>query len=239
MKTVLITGAGRRTGLGFETARQLGRKGWHVILAARKQDQLDSLVKELRDGGANASSVVMDLMNDASVAAAAKQIGQAFGVLDVLINNAAVMTAGATIEEQDLDELRKTFETNVIGTWSVIQTFIPLLKKSQHPRIVNVSSGAGSFEDPQYGLLHGTVVTNPMGYGISKLAVNGITIKAAKELKPFGILVNSVCPDVTDTWGMGFGRNVLDSAKSVVWGAELPDDGPTGSFFRDGKKLPW
>lgn len=239
MKTVMITGAGRRTGLGFETAKQLGEKGWHVILAARKQEQLDQLVKELKDQGISVSSVPMDLTMDESVAAAATQIAQKFGALDVLINNAAVMTAGGSIEEQDIEELKKTFDTNVIGTWRVIQKFIPLLKKSEHPRIVNVSSGAGSFEDPQYGLLHGTVVTNPMGYGISKLAVNGITVKAAKELKPYGILVNSVCPDVTDTWGMGFGRNVTDSAKSVVWGVELPDDGPTGGFFRDGQKLPW
>lgn len=128
----------------------------------------------------------------------------------------------------------------MIGTWSVTQKFLPLLKKSGHPRIVNVSSGAGSFEDPQYGLLHGTVVQVPMGYGISKLALNGLTVKMAKEFLPYHILVNAVCPDVTDTFGGGmWGRPVEGSAKSIIWAALLPDDGPTGGFFRDGKKLPW
>lgn len=106
-------------------------------------------------------------------------------------------------------------------------------------RVIIASSGAGSYEDPKYGLKHGTFNTEPMGYGISKLALNGVTVKAAHDLAANGILVNSVCPDVTDTWGMGFGRSAEESAKSVVWGATLPDDGPTGGFFRDGEPLPW
>ena len=109
-----------------------------------------------------------------------------------------------------------------------------------HPRVVNVSSGAGSFEDPKYGLLHGTIVTQPMGYGISKLALNGLTVKMAKEFAGDRILVNSVCPDITDTFGTGmFGRPVQESAKSVIWAAMLPNDGPSGGFFRDGEPLPW
>lgn len=104
----------------------------------------------------------------------------------------------------------------------------------------NVSSGAGSFGDLQYGLLNGSQGIPCSGYGISKLAVNGLTLKLAKELEKNHILVNAVCPDITNTFGFGpWGRPVEVSAKSVVWAATLPDDGPTGGFYRDGQALPW
>ena len=104
----------------------------------------------------------------------------------------------------------------------------------------NVSSGAGSFGDPQYGLLNGSQGIPCSGYGISKLAVNGLTLKLAKELEKNHIPVNAVCPDITNTFGFGpWGRPVEVSAKSVVWAATLPDDGPTGGFYRDGQALPW
>jgi len=171
---------------------------------------------------------------------AASHVEKEFGHLDVLINNAAYMRAGESVEKQSIEEVLQVFETNVIGTWNVTQKFIPLLRRSEHGRIVNVSSGAGSYGDPQYGFLDGSMGIPCSGYGISKLAVNGLTIKTAKELESEHILVNAVCPDITDTFGSGmFGRPVEISAKSVVWAATLPDDGPTGSFFRDGKELPW
>ena len=113
------------------------------------------------DGGIEASFTAIDLTDDKSVSNAAAAVEKQYGKIDILINDAALMQAGASVEEQDLDELRRVFNTNVIGTWSVTQKFLPLLKKSEHPRIVNVSSGAGSFEDPQYGLLHGTRKERP------------------------------------------------------------------------------
>ena len=240
MSIVLITGSGRKGGIGFETARQLGRMGNQVIISGRKPERADALLQELHGEGIDVSFTAIDLTDDGNVAVAAAAIEKQYGKIDILINDAALMQAGASVEEQDLDELRRVFDTNVIGTWSVTQKFLPLLKKSEHPRIVNVSSGAGSFEDPQYGFLHGTVVRMPMGYGISKLALNGLTIKMAKEFAPYRILVNSVCPDTTDSFGSGmWGRPVEVSAKSVIWAALLPDDGPTGGFFRDGERLPW
>lgn len=235
-----ITGSGRKGGLGFEVARQLGRDGWTVIISGRKPERADALLEELSADGTGASFVAIDLTDDASVAEAAAEVERRYGRVDVLINDAALMQAGGTVEDQDLDELRRVFDTNVIGTWSVTKKFLPLLRKSAHPRVVNVSSGAGSFEDPKYGLLHGTIVTQPMGYGISKLALNGLTVKMAKEFAGDRILVNSVCPDITDTFGTGmFGRPVQESAKSVIWAAMLPNDGPSGGFFRDGEPLPW
>lgn len=239
MRIVLITGSGRKGGLGYETARQLGDAGDHVILAARRPE-LARLTQELVDAGISASHVTMDTTDEASVRAAAEEVDRRFGRLDVLINNAASMRAGASVEQQDLAEMRMALDTNVIGTWNVTQKFIPLLRKSAHGRIVNVSSGAGSYGDPQYGFLHGSMGIPASGYGISKLALNGLTIKTAKELTADHILVNAVCPDITDTFGSGmFGRPVQVSARSVTWAADLPDDGPTGGFFRDGKPLPW
>ncbi|KFI52253.1 SDR family NAD(P)-dependent oxidoreductase [Bifidobacterium biavatii] len=239
MQITLITGSDRKGGLGYETARQLGEAGYHVILAARRPE-LAQLTQELTDQGISASSVRLDTTDEASVAAAAAEVDRRFGRLDVLVNNAASMRAGASVEQQDIAEMRAVLDTNVIGTWIVTQRFIPLLRKSDHGRIVNVSSGAGSYGDPQYGFLHGSMGIPASGYGISKLALNGLTIKTAKELAADHILVNAVCPDITDTYESGmFGRPVEVSAKSVTWAATLPDDGPTGGFFRDGKPLPW
>lgn len=239
MQTVLITGAGRETGLGFETARQLGQKGYHVILAARRESQLQPLVERLKSEGASASYVVLDITSEDSAREAAGQIEREFGRLDVLVNNAALMIGGQPVDEVPVDELRRIFDTNVIGTFNVTQKMLPLLRKSSHARIVNVSSGAGSYGDPQYGFLHGKLGMTTLGYGMSKLAENGMTIKLAQALAQEHILVNSVCPDVTNTQGAGFGRPVQESAKSVVWAVELPEDSPTGGFYRDGKALPW
>lgn len=241
MQIVLITGSGRKGNLGYETAKQLGKQGYYVILAARKpKEHMEALVKELTDTGAKVSYVQMDITSEESVKNAAAQVEKEFGHLEVLINNAAYMRAGDSVEIQSIEEVRQVFETNVIGTWNVTQKFIPLLRKSTHGRVVNVSSGAGSYGDPQYGFLDGAMGIPCSGYGISKLAVNGLTLKTAKELEKDHILVNAVCPDVTDTFGSGmFGRPVEVSAKSVVWAATLPNDGPTGGFYRDGEELPW
>ncbi|MEW2259681.1 SDR family NAD(P)-dependent oxidoreductase [Streptomyces sp. NPDC047869] len=248
MRTALITGSGRREGLGFETARQLAAEGFHVILSARKLSQVEPLAAELAEEGFDATALELDLLDRASVAAAARQVEERFGRLDVLINNAAVMVASPTVAEKDLDELMLEFQTNVVGTWSVTQHMLPLLVASGHGRIVNVSSGAGSFWDPDYGLVNypgfemdrfGEMPIT--AYALTKTALNGLTIKTAKELKDANVLLNSVCPGVTATrpgteqWA----RPAAESAKGVVWAAALPDDGPTGLFFRDGKQLPW
>lgn len=237
MKIVLITGAGRKGNIGFETAKQLGIQKYKVILVARREEELKLLVEELRNAGIDADYVVMDITDEDSTIEAAATIGEHYGKIDILINNAALMEGVASVEKESMELMRRVLETNVIGTWNVTQKFLPLLRKSEHPRIVNVSSGAGSFDDPDYGLRYGKY--GAMGYGISKLALNGLTVKMARELSSQKILVNAVCPDVTDTYGNGFGRKVSDSAKSVIWAAVLSDDGPTGGFFRDGKELLW
>ncbi len=230
----LITGAGRKGNLGYETAKQLKDEGKTVIVSGRRESAVKAIAEEL-----DVDFVVMDITGEKSVRNAAELVEQKYGRLDVLVNNAALMKAGDTVEEQDMNEFREVLLTNVWGTWMVTKNFLPLLRKSEHPRIVNVSSGAGSYGDPVYGLLKESEQFPVLGYGISKLAENGFTVKLAKEVRKEGILVNSVCPDVTDTFGSGFGRPVEESAKSVLWAVDLSDDGPTGGFFRDGEPLPW
>lgn len=247
MKVVLITGAASRTGLGFETGRQLGKKGYHVILTARKEEQVKILAEELKDQGISASALNLDLLDDESVDQAVNIVKVQFGKLDVLINNAAVMTDHfASIEEKDLNLLSSEFETNIVGTWRVTQKFLPLLKESGHGHVVNVSSGTGSYRDPDYGLIDGFSKGNLKGlpvssYAITKLALNGVTIKMAKEFRQYNIIVNSICPGMTATRpeSMNIARPVEDGAKGIVWAATLPDNGPTGLFFRDGHPVAW
>lgn len=239
-KIALVTGVGKRDGIGFEVCRQLGEAGFYVLLSARNEAKLTSLSDELRAEGHRVEPLPLDVASEASRRAAAEHLGR-FGALDVLINNAAGLgRMGETVESARLEDARTALESTLLGTWGVIQAVLPLLRNSQRARIVNVSSGAGSHGDPAFGLSSG----NTMGpsYACAKAALNALTSAVAKELAGSAILVNAVCPGFTATFpgaeAMG-ARPVKDGAASVVWAALLPDDGPTGGFFRDGKALPW
>ena len=182
----------------------------------------------------------LDVSVEASPRALAADLGWALGRVDVLINNAAATpdwseTAGTA----DLRTARAVMETNLFGPWRVVQAFLPLLRRSRRGRIVNVSSGGGSHEDPQFGLAAGPAMAS---YAVSKAALNALTVKLALELFEDRILVNAVCPGLTATApGMAEvgARPVEEGAASVVWAATLADDGPTGGFFRDGQALGW
>ncbi|MBE9462151.1 SDR family NAD(P)-dependent oxidoreductase [Dyadobacter subterraneus] len=242
MKIALITGVSRKEGIGFETARQLGLKNYKVVIAARQLGKASALCSELILLGIDADAVEMDLTDEASVGAASKQLEAKYGRIDVLINNAAVMLhSTATIAGKDLAELSQELETNITGTWRVTQYILPLLIKSDHGRIVNISSTMGSITEPGWGLLDYSRGPIP-AYSITKLALNGLTIKMAKEFKDHHILVNAVCPGFTATYPemeeMG-ARPVRESVEGVVWAATLEDDGPTGEFFRDKKAVAW
>ena len=145
-------------------------------------------------------------------------------------------TAGAA----DLAAAEAVVQTNLFGAWRVTQALLPLLRRSPHPRVVNVSSGAGSHGDEQFGLTRrgGAAAT----YGVSKAALNALTATLAAELNDTPVLVNAACPGLTATWPgaeqMG-ARPVAEGAASVVWAATLPDDGPRGGLFRDGRPLAW
>jgi NAD(P)-dependent dehydrogenase (short-subunit alcohol dehydrogenase family) len=236
----LVTGVGRREGIGFEVCRQLGATGMTVLLSARS-DAAVSLAAALADEGFNVRPMRLDVTDEASRHAAAEHVKSQYGALDVLVNNAAGLgRMGERVESADLRDTRAAIETTLFGAWSLTQALPPLLRSSRHARIVNVSSGAGSHGDSAFGLR----TKNGMGpsYGVAKAALNALTASLANELEGTGILVNATCPGFTATFpgGASMGaRPVADGAASIVWAALLPDDGPSGGFFRDGRALPW
>lgn len=239
-RVALITGVSRQMGLGFETARQLGQLGYMVCIGARDGEQAKQLAAELSDQNLQVTGISLDILSDDSVQKSLSYIKERYGRLNVLINNAGgFYDADIMALEQNFDFTRDAFETNLFGTWRMMKAFVPLLEISEQPAIVNVSSGAGAFSDVNFGLL---AKPDTPAYGLSKLALNGLTAKVAAELRSKKIKVNAVCPGFTATypgtaeWGA---RPVEEGAKSVVWAATLPPDGPSGGFFRDGKKLPW
>jgi NAD(P)-dependent dehydrogenase (short-subunit alcohol dehydrogenase family) len=173
----------------------------------------------------------LDVSDPDDAAAAAEWAASRVGQVDAVINNAAILyDPGARAITADLETVHRAMETNLYGAWRVSQAFLPLLRRSEHPRIVNVSSEGGSISEMTGGA---------PAYNVSKAALNALTRLLAGELRRDRILVNAICPGWTDTdMGQG-GRPVRDGARSVLWAVNLPDDGPTGGFFRDGRPLPW
>jgi NAD(P)-dependent dehydrogenase (short-subunit alcohol dehydrogenase family) len=226
MSTIsLVTGANR--GIGREVCRQLAELGHTVILTARDPGAAAEAAQAVR-----AEPIRLDVTDRASVADAAHRTKQRYGKLDVLVNNAAITyDTWQRAVTADLAVVREAAETNLYGPWLMVQEFLPLLRNSEHPRIVNVSSEAASLASMGGGT---------PAYTASKVALNALTRMLADELRRDRILVNAVCPGwvATDMGGPG-GRPVADGAAGVVWAATLPDSGPTGGFFRDGRPLPW
>ncbi|MEH0154886.1 SDR family NAD(P)-dependent oxidoreductase [Limibacter armeniacum] len=239
-KIALITGVSREMGLGFETARQLGKLGYKVIVTARELSKVKPLEDKLRSEGLDVLSEKVDITNEQRVAQLAQEIDDDFGKLDVLINNAgAFYDAGGDPLTVDFDFVKAALDVNLLGAWRMIAHFASILEKSENGIVVNVSSGAGAISDMSYGFLSGSADT-PV-YSVSKLALNGLTIKMAEHLKG-KVKVNAVCPSWVATYPgtaeLG-ARPVEEGAKGIVWAATLPEDGPTGGFFRDGKSIDW
>lgn len=234
----LVTGSAH--GIGLEVVRQLAEKGMTVILTARDEKKGQSATRELADRGLDVHFLQLDIADPASVQRAASQVDEEYGKLDVLVNNAAAYADWSeTASSADLAHTQEVMNTNLFGAWRTVQAFLQLLKKSEHARIVNVSSGAGSHGEPQFGLASSPTVAS---YSVSKAALNALTVKLAVEFKEQSILVNAVDPGLTATAPgmeeMG-ARPVPEGAASVVWAATLDEDGPTGGFYRDGDPLPW
>ncbi|WP_027350826.1 SDR family oxidoreductase [Halotalea alkalilenta] len=239
-RVALITGANK--GIGFETARRIGRHGHVVLLGARDPARGEAAATTLKEEGIDAHFVHLDVTNRATILAAARDIERRFGRLDILVNNAGVSSPlDGPLGKADLAEVRRLFETNFFGTLEVTQALLPLLKKAPSARIVNVSSGLGSLarnSDPdwEYGAVQLT------GYNSAKAALNMATILLAKELKSASIKVNSVAPGftATDLNGGGPGaQTVEEGAEASVLAALLPDDGTTGGFLGRQEPEPW
>jgi NAD(P)-dependent dehydrogenase (short-subunit alcohol dehydrogenase family) len=201
--------------------RDLAARGFTVVQGARDPASAPRVDGDVR-------AVRLDVTDPGDIARLAGELDR----VDVLINNAAIhydtQNRAATVA---LDVVREAMETNLYGAWAMSQALLGHLRRSRHGRVVNVSSGAGSLA---------TMGGGTPAYQVSKAALNAFTRTLAGELRGAGILVNAVCPGwvATDMGGPG-GRPVEVGAASVVWAALLPDDGPTGGFFRDGEPVAW
>ena len=226
--TALVTGANR--GIGREVARQLAARGYSVLLSARDGEQAAAVATDVAHStGATVVPITLDVSDPASIARAAEQVSADPGRLDVLVNNAGVgLDFGVAGVDPDFEKIQKTLETNFFGAYRLSVALLPLLRMSKHPRIVNVSSGMGGVAE-----MGGW---SP-GYRVSKASLNAVTRILSTELADDGFKVNSACPGFvnTDMGGpMGAQKPVEDGAAGIVWLATLPDDGPSGGFFRDG-----
>ena len=241
-KVALITGANR--GLGFETARQLGKKGVTVVVAARTLDAAQKTARTLQGEGIDAFAVQLDTTKSADRTAAAKAVAEKYGKLDILINNAGVgpqdgLDKPKTIETTE-EELQHVFGTNLFATIAVTREFLPLLKKSPAGRIVNLSSILGSIAlhaDPASPIAGAKL----FAYDASKAALNMFTVHLAAELKGTHIKVNSAHPGwvKTEMGGSNATLEVEDGAKTSVELALIDADGPDGRFIHMGRELPW
>ncbi len=231
MQIALVTGAAR--GIGREVALQLVDAGYDVLVTARASEAAAEAAAEV--GG---TPLALDVTAPATVDAAVAVVAERGG-LDVLVNNAAAYSDWQeTALSADLDAVDTVWHTNVVGPWRLAQAFADQLQASEHGRIVNVTSAAGSHGEDRFGLSNGQAGTAP--YAVTKAAANALTRKLAVALP--SVKVNAVDPGLTATAPgmeeMG-ARPIVEGAASVVWAATLPEDGPTGGFFRDGRPLPW
>jgi NAD(P)-dependent dehydrogenase (short-subunit alcohol dehydrogenase family) len=224
----LVTGSSR--GIGHEVARQLAQRGYRVIVTSRDADAAAKAAKKI---GPQALAHVLDTSDPESIEAIARFVEREVGSLDVLVNNAAILLdEGKNIVDVEPREFEDTWRVNTLGPFLLTRRLAPLLRKSGHGRVVNVSSGAGQLS---------SMSSYAPSYSTSKAALNAITILFANGLRRDGVLVNSADPGWvrTDMGGRGAPRNVAQGADTIVWLATLPDDGPTGGFFHDHKKIDW
>lgn len=236
-KVALITGANK--GIGKETSRQLGKLGFKVFIGSRDLGRGQAAAKELQADGIDAEAVQLDVTSQASVDAALATVQKSTGLLDVLVNNAGIVTERTTtLDTTEIEKVEETMQTNFFGPLRVTKAAQALLEKSKAPRIVNVSSTLGSLATlsdknspyADYRLL---------GYNCSKAALNMLTVITAGAIK--NVKVNSICPgyvatDINNNEGT---RSVQEGAAIIVKMATLENDGPNAGFFNDDGAIPW
>lgn len=241
-KIALVTGANK--GIGFETAKQLAQHNIKVLLGARNETEGKKAEAALREASLDVTFVKLDISNPTDIDNVRKYIESEYGVLDILINNAAVFLDGAwfgnNTETVPIQTLRDTFDINYFGTVELTQALLPAIKKSKAGRIVNISSLSGSF-GVHLDKEHWLYALKPYAYSASKTALNQFTVFLAHALRETNIKVNAANPGWVKT-SIGSDQAPLtpeDGAKTGVALALLDDNGPTGTFSESGEVLPW
>jgi NAD(P)-dependent dehydrogenase (short-subunit alcohol dehydrogenase family) len=228
----LVTGASR--GLGLEACRQLGARGVTVVLTARTPEAVEAGLRGLGDGGDQVIGTVLDVASDASVDGFFERFWKDHDRIDILVNNAARTfggLGGSSIESIPPETLLEAVDNNAIGAYRLIRHVLPVMNRNGYGRIVNISTGMAGLSEMGGG---------SVAYRVSKTALNAITRVTHAEAGP-NVKVNSVCPGWvrTDMGGSSAPRSLEQGASGIVWAATLPDDGPSGGFFRDGKPIAW
>jgi NAD(P)-dependent dehydrogenase (short-subunit alcohol dehydrogenase family) len=234
----VVTGGNR--GMGLETCRQLADRGMKVVLTSRDLAKGKEAAAVLAKESLSVEVHELDVCDERSVESLARHLETQHGRVDVLVNNAgAILDHGARGERElssvltaDVETLRRSFEVNALGAFLCCKHLVPLMKKHNYGRIVNVSTGMAQLSDMNGGW---------PGYRMSKVALNALTRILADELAGTGIKVNSVCPGWvrTEMGGPSAPRSIDEGVDTTVWLASLHDDGPSGGFFRDCKQIPW
>jgi NAD(P)-dependent dehydrogenase (short-subunit alcohol dehydrogenase family) len=231
-RVAIVTGGNR--GIGFEICRELAHAGIQVVLTSRDAAQGNAACKTLTGAGLAVVMHKLDVTSARSIKALAAFVKTRYGRADILVNNAGVMldARGTRFLDSRLETYRATFDTNVWGPLLLTQALLPLMKKRDYGRIVNLSSGLGQLS---------TMGNDTPAYRMSKTALNALTCIVAAETKGNNILVNAACPGWvrTDMGGSHAPRSVAQGADTPVWLATLPDGGPTGGYFRDRKPIDW
>ena len=231
-RVAVVTGANR--GIGFEICRQLARAGAHVVLTSRDAAKGRVACKTLNDAGLPVIFHRLDVTSARSVDALAAFVAKQFGRADILVNNAGVLLdpRGSRFIDSRVETYRATIDTNVLGPLQVTQALLPLMLQRNYGRIVNLSSGMGQLAE---------MGNSTPAYRISKTALNALTCIVAAETAGTNVLVNAACPGWvrTDMGGASAPRTATEGADTAVWLATLPNDGPTGGYFRDRQAIPW
>jgi NAD(P)-dependent dehydrogenase (short-subunit alcohol dehydrogenase family) len=227
-RTALVTGANR--GIGYEVAKELATAGMRVLLTGRDSAAVEERAEGLRRSGATALALAMDVSQPTAVQACAERLRRQGEHVEVLVNNAGVYDGGLLLSTPP-EVLRRSFETNFWGAVWTCQAWLPAMIERGYGRIVNVSSGYGSFAEGLEG---------PAAYAISKAALNALTLRLANEVSG-DVKVNAACPGWVRTrmGGSGAPRSVEQGADTIVWLATLASDGPSGGLFRDRERVEW
>lgn len=238
VKVAVVTGASRGLGLGI--SRGLAEKGYRVMMVARHQEKLEAAAAALRKLGLAVDTVKADVSRQEEVDALAARVQGKLGRVDVLVNNAGVLVEPkdfmnpepASVFKVGPGWVEQTLAINTLGPFRMCQALIPLMRQHNYGRVVNLSSGMGQLSD---------MGGYWPGYRMSKSALNALTRVLATELAGSNIKVNSVCPGWvrTEMGGPHAERSVEQAVPGILWAATLPDDGPSGGFFRDGQAIPW